>query len=50
MGDGHHTVVSGRGVVGVYVEAGSAFGWEWIAGPGSLPVVGIDEFGASAPA
>jgi transketolase len=33
----------------VSVEAGSVFGWERIAGPGGLSI-GIDHFGASAPA
>jgi transketolase len=33
----------------VSVEAGSVFGWERIVGPGGLSI-GIDHFGASAPA
>jgi transketolase len=42
-----------EGVLGsaprVSVEAGSTFGWETIVGPGGLSI-GIDHFGASAPA
>jgi transketolase len=41
--------VLGEGLPMVSIEAGSTFGWERIIGSDGL-AIGIDEFGASAPA
>jgi transketolase len=41
--------VLGEGIPRVTIEAGATFGWERIAGCDGL-LIGIDHFGASAPA
>jgi transketolase len=41
--------VLGEGLPVASLEAGSTFGWERVVGPGGL-VIGLDHFGASAPA
>jgi transketolase len=43
------SVLPGSVTARVIVEAGSSFGWHDIAGAGGV-IVGIDEFGLSAPA
>ena len=39
----------GEGLPVAVVEAGASFGWERFAGPDGL-IIGVDRFGASAPA
>lgn len=45
----YRTAVLGEGIPRVSVEAGATFGWERIVGTDGL-MVGVDHFGASAPA
>ena len=47
--EAYRSAVLGGGLPLVSLEAGSTFGWERIVGPGGL-AIGIDHFGASAPA
>jgi transketolase len=47
--EAYRASVLGGGIPIVSLEAGSTFGWERIVGPGGL-AIGIDHFGASAPA
>ena len=47
--EGYRKEVLGEGLPMVSIEAGSTFGWEKIIGSEGL-AIGIDEFGASAPA
>ena len=45
----YRTEVLGEGIPRVSVEAGSTFGWERVVGIDGL-MIGVDDFGASAPA
>ncbi len=47
--DDYRVAVLGSGLPIASLEAGSTFGWERVVGPGGLSI-GIDHFGASAPA
>jgi transketolase len=47
--DDYRAQVLGTGIPRVSLEAGSTFGWERVVGPDGL-MIGIDRFGASAPA
>lgn len=49
QGDDYRAEVLGSGLPIASLEAGSTFGWERVVGPGGL-TIGIDHFGASAPA
>ncbi|HEX5630445.1 MAG TPA: transketolase, partial [Acidimicrobiia bacterium] len=47
--DDYRAEVLGTGLPLASLEAASTFGWERVVGPGGLSI-GIDRFGASAPA